>query len=259
MDYNNIFTKRANAYTYAVQTYPHVMDNEFKTAVEVSNIQLTDVVINIPAACVPLHMYFQTHPKKYIEYETNKSFAERVNIQHCSFFDIPEQNESIDKIISLASLHHTTHDERDIFYKKCYCLLNQGGQLIIGDVKNVSKEALWLNEFVNTYNSSGHCGLFWGEADRNLLEQNGFIVDIQMKSYPWIFDTKAAMIDFCKNLFGLDKATDEEIDNGINIYLQPYCINDKYMFEWHLLYFIATKRQIYFPDDRNITVDQQQE
>ena len=244
MDYYNTFIKRANAYSYAVNTYPRVMDNEFKTAVDVCNIQLTDVIINIPAACVPLDMYFQVHPKRYIEYETNKSFAERVNIQYCSFFNIPEPDETINKIISIASLHHVSVTERDIFYKECRRLLHQNGQLIIGDVQDASKECIWLNKFVNTYNSSGHHGLFWSEADRNLLEENGFVVDIQLKTYPWIFDTKEAMIDFCKNLFGLDKATDAEIDNGIQTYLQPVYINNTYMIEWHLLYFTAIK----YPD-----------
>jgi hypothetical protein len=258
MDYNNTFIKRADAYTYAVTTYPHVMDNEFKTAVDVCNIQLTDVIINIPAACVPLDMYFQVRPKRYIEYETNKSFAERVNMKYCSFFGIPEPDETIDKIISLASLHHMTVNERDIFYKECRRLLHQNGRFIIGDVQDASKECIWLNEFVNTYNSSGHHGLFWSEADRNLLEQNGFMVDIQLKTYPWIFDTKDAMIDFCKHLFGLDKATDQEIDNGIETYLQPIYINDTYMIEWHLLYFIATKSPVHSLDDRNTTEDPQQ-
>lgn len=255
MDYNNTFIKRADAYTYAVETYQHVMDNEFKTAVEVSNIQSSDIVINIPAACVPIHKYFDIRPKSYIEYETNKSFAERVHIHHCSFFTIPEADTSIHKIISLASLHHMSVNERDTFYKECQRLLYQGGQLIIGDVQDASKEAIWLNDFVNTYNSSGHNGLFWSEADRNLLEQNGFAVDIQLKTYPWVFDTKHAMVDFCTHLFGLDKATYEEVYNGIETYLQPKYINDKYFIEWHLLYFIATKRLDHVPIDSNITCD----
>jgi hypothetical protein len=255
MDYYHTFIKRANAYTYAITTYPRVMDNEFKTAVDVCDIQLTDVIINIPAACVPLDKYFQVHPKRYIEYETNKSFAERVNIPYCSFFSIPEPDESISKIISIASLHHMTVNERDIFYKECQRLLCQGGQFIIGDVQDASKECIWLNEFVNTYNSSGHCGLFWSEADRHLLEQNGFVVDIQLKTYPWVCDTKEAMVDFCKNLFGLDKATNEEIENGIETYLQPVYINDTYMIEWHLLYFIATKHPDHSLIDPNTTED----
>lgn len=188
MDYHNTFIKRADTYTYAVTTYPHVMDNEFKTAVDVCNIQLTDVIINIPAACVPLDMYFQIRPKKYIEYETNKSFAERVNMQYCSFFNIPEPDETIDKIISIASLHHMTVNERDIFYKECRRLLCQNGQFIIGDVQDTSKESIWLNEFVNTYHSLGHRGLFWSEADRNLLEQNGFMVDIQLKTAIFLYN-----------------------------------------------------------------------
>ena len=259
MDYSNTFKKRVDRYTYAIETYPYVMDNEFKTAVEVSNIKETDVIINIPAACVPLHKYFQIHPKRYIEYETNKPFADRVNIKYCSFFDISESDVSINKIISLASLHHMTLNERDIFYKECQRLLYQDGQLIIGDVQIDSKEDVWLNKFVNTYNSVGHNGLFWSEDDRDLLEQNGFIVDIQLKTYPWVFDTKHGMVDFCKNLFGLDKATDEEIENGIDTYLQPQYINDKYMIDWHLLYFIATKHQVHSQVYQNITEDLRQE
>ncbi|MEX0597986.1 MAG: hypothetical protein WD512_15965, partial [Candidatus Paceibacterota bacterium] len=65
--------------------------------------------------------------------------------------------------------------------------------------------------------------------------------DIQLKTYPWTFDTKDAMVDFCKNLFGLDKATDEEVSHGIETYLHPIYVADRYIIEWHLIYFIATK------------------
>jgi hypothetical protein len=250
MDYQKTFQKRADAYAYAVETYPHVLDHEFKTAVEMCNIQPTDIVLNIPAACVPLDQYFDVTPKRYIAYETTQSFAERVHVPHCDFFMIPEPPRSIDKIISLASLHHMSNEERGRFYKKCYDLLHDDGQLIIGDVKSHSKESRLLDEFVHTH-SAGHHGLFWSEADRTLLEQHGFQVEIVLKTYPWVFDTMDAMNDFCKHLFGLDNATAEELKQGIQTYLQPVMVNGIYHVEWHLIYFIATKLPNSVPYDSN--------
>lgn len=242
MDYNNSFKNRVNNYNYAITRYPNVLENEFKIAVDMCDIKDTDIVLNIPAACVPLHEYFKIKPKKYIEYEINHSFSKLMDVSHCNLESIPEQNDSIDTIITLASLHHTTEIERNEFYKECYRILrNCSGKLVIGDVIKNSKEANWLNIFVNKYNSNGHNGLFWCNNDKYLLELNGYDVKIEIKKYPWIFNGEEDLIDFCRNLFGLDLATNVEILNGINTYLCPVKKDNIIMIEWSLMYFISTK------------------
>lgn len=245
MDYNITFEKRGHLYKYAIQKYPHVLDQEFQTAVDMCDIQPTDILLNIPAACVPLDKYFKVQPTKYIQYETNPPFAKLMEITSCDLDKIPESTNSVDKIVTLASLHHATEEEREAFYRECYRILTPtNGKLIIGDVIKHSKEDKWLNIFVNAYNSAGHNGNFWTELDIVPLNSIGFHTVTCIKTYQWVFESETKMVDFCKNLFGLDLASDTEIKNGIYEYLQPYTISSatsKLAFDWSLMYFTAIK------------------
>lgn len=252
MDYNATFEKRGHLYKYAIETYPFVLTNEFQTTVDMCNIKSDDILLNIPAACVPLNRHFKTQPKKYIQYETNTPFAKLLCVEQCELDKIPEKSNTVDTIITLASLHHTTEAERHAFYNECNRILKPNtGKLIIGDVIKGSKQDNWLNIFVNKYNSAGHNGTFWNESDINLLHECGFEATTCIKSYSWTFESETKMIDFCKNLFGLDLASESDIKNGIETYLQPYKLDDKIHFDWSLIYFTATKLQDASPYHKN--------
>jgi SAM-dependent methyltransferase len=229
MDYNKTFTKRYHSYMYAMQTYPNVLQKEFQIAVEELDLQPTDILLNIPASCVSLASYYTVQPEQVYEFETNEEFAKATNIPFCSFFNIPLPDKSVTKIISLASLHHMSEEERILFYKECYRLLKPGGTFVIGDVQKDSPQAFWLNSFVNQYNSSGHKGVFWDEEDCFLLEKEGFETKIVTRDYLWNFSSKEEMIDFSKYLFGLDLADSETIEKGIAEYLGLD-------FHWRLVY-----------------------
>lgn len=246
MDYKETFNKRAHKYKYAIEKYPCVLEKEFQTAVEMCDIKSTDVVLNILAGGTSLNKYFIKQPQSYKQYDINCSFSELENIILCQLNKIPEDDNSIDTIITLASLHHTTNDERDMYYKECYRILkSETGKLVIGDIVESSKEAKWLNEFVNKYNSNGHNGIFFSNNDKQLIEKNGFLTETEIKSYPWIFNNENELLDFCKNLFGLDLATDKEILEGINTYLNPIRLENNILINWTLMYFISIKNQVF--------------
>lgn len=238
MNYTNSFENRANSYNYAINKYPTVLKNEFKTTIKLCNIKSTDIILNILAGGTPLNSYFTTKPYKYKEYEINSKF----NIELCTLDNIPERDNTIDTIITLASLHHMNNNERSMYYKECYRILKRNtGKLIIGDVIEGSNEAKWLNEFVNKYNSKGHIAQFFSNNDKKLFEENGFIVELEIKSYPWVFETEDILVDFCKNLFGLDLATYEQILDGIKVYLNPIYTANNILINWSLIYFISRK------------------
>jgi len=119
MDYDYTFQHRSNTYKYATDTYPTVLDNEFYTVIRICNLLPNQTILNIPAAGVPLHKYITNldiHNITYIAFETNTQFAEITGIQHATLNKIPVENNSVDTIISVASLHHTTDSERQEFY-----------------------------------------------------------------------------------------------------------------------------------------------
>ena len=232
MDYDLVFTKRASEYNYATTTYPDVLVNELMTAAQVVDAKPGEVIVNVPGACDDISPYFMVDVT-YKSYETNKMFASVTCTTYSEFGIIPEPNESVDKVVSIAALHHSTDAERQVFYNEVLRILKPGGVMIIGDVMSGSSQDAWLNTFVNKYN--GHNGKFWSVDDTKLMQ--GFNVNVKIKKYMWSFNGKDEMIDFIRNLFGIGSATDSEISDGLRHYLGE--TDNK--FEWSLIYFIATK------------------
>ena len=238
MDYEYTFTKRAESYLSALLKYPTVLTNEFRNAIAVCNLQYGQTLLTVPSSCEKI----DTPPELsiiHIPFETNKELSRLTNTPYCKFNSIPCNDNSIDKILSLASLHHCTNDERQEFYKEALRLLKPGGQLIIGDVLKHSDQDTWLNEFVNKYNSIGHRGEFWSEEDAGLLQSCGFSVRTVIKDYAWNFTDIQSMYDFTRRLFSVDLASDNDIHQGLQNYLHADFKNCS--FPWKLMYFIASR------------------
>jgi SAM-dependent methyltransferase len=246
MDYDYTFQHRSNTYKYATETYPTVLDNEFNTVIKICNLLPNQTILNIHAAGVPLHQYIthlHTHNITYIPFETNHTFAEITGIEHARLNKIPVENNSVDTIISVASLHHTTDSERQEFYLEARRILKPTGKLIIADVILDSNQDKWLNEFCNKYNSIGHTGKFWSKNDAKLLESCGYNTSISTQEYTWDFPNQTTMIDYCKNLFGLDLISDDTtLLEGIRDYLHPETNiqSGSICIPWQLMYFIFT-------------------
>lgn len=237
MDYNKTFETRGQKYKYATDTYPHVLDAEFQTAITMCKLKPGMVLVNIPAACVPLHNYMPADAEiGYVPLESNEAFANLTGVPYSPLDALRLPDKSADVIVSLASLHHASDSERRAFYRECRRVLRPEGRLVIGDVMCGSTQDGWLNTFVNLYNSAGHNGQFWSGADARLLEEYGFNVKIKTPMYTWDFESNTSMIDFCKNLFGLDRATDSQIEHGLVQYLGAR----ECKIPWQLMYFIAT-------------------
>lgn len=240
MNYEKSFKNRIQSYLYAINTFPNVLNEEFKTAIKQLNLQSNDTILNIPGGGIPLDKYID--PKlniNYIVYDTHKEFQSKT-IKYCEWNNIPLLSCSVDKIICLASLHHLNIFERINIYKEFYRILKPNGQLIIGDVINNSAQAKWLNNFVNKYNSNGHKGIFFNETDANLIEQQNFHVETIIEHYDWIFDNDKNAMLFCKYLFGLD------LINENNDYILKNAIEHILKYKngkipWKLIYFICSK------------------
>lgn len=238
MEYNTLFSTRCHSYAYAVNTYPGALQREFEVAVEELHVQPTDIVLNIPAACASLEHYLQEKPKHMYEFETTEEFAKLTNTPTCSFFSIPLPDQSVTKIISLASLHHMHPNERPSFYRECKRLLQPGGELIIGDVKHNSPPAHWLNTFVDMHNPFGHKGHFWSSSDCDTLVLEGFATTMVERNYTWNFDSKEAMIDFTSHLFGVN-CDSNTVSEGLNSYLTVKATDHRISFPWSLVYLHA--------------------
>ncbi|NES78477.1 MULTISPECIES: class I SAM-dependent methyltransferase [unclassified Okeania] len=247
--YKDIFNQRGLSYHQAMMTYPLARAEEFNQVLKLAKIKDDNVICDVPSGGCYLSNFIP-RCAKLISIETSEKFIECSqkkdhnialvceNISH-----IPLLSESIDRVISLAALHHV--DDKFGFYQEAYRLLAQGGICCLADVRKGSKVADFLNIFVDRYNSMGHQGAFWDKNTANQLETVGFQVLVhQAISFDWQFDSLEDMVNFCKLLFGIDKTDNSKILEGIEQYLSYRIEENHYYLCWELEFFQALKSGI---------------
>jgi len=238
MDYIHKFTKRIEQFMYAVDTYEYVMEYEFRTAVEELDSKPNEIIVNLAGGGLNIRNYLPHHTT-YLPLDFSKEWCTYdLQLIYTSYDKLPLENESVDKIIILAVLHHFTDEERDKLYKECHRILKKSGKMVIADVIKNSNQDIWLNSIVNKYNPFGHQGRFFDSEDAKLIESNHFDVQMKYKKYNWQFTNPVEMIDYLKHLFYL-MISDDELLTHVNAILKPHSIGNKYCFEWKLLYFIC--------------------
>lgn len=244
IDYNEVFENRIKSYMYAIEKYPHVLSEEFENIINELYLQENDILLNIDGISSPINNYIKNIKINYQVIESNIHFCKYYQINPFDYNYIPFIDNSINKIMINASLHHVLNEHRNILYKEIYRVLNKNGLFLLNDVLLNSKEDYWLNVIVHKYNPNGHQGLFFTIHDKEELEKNGFHVITKIKKYKWFFYSKEELLDFVKKLFYLTLIqNDETLYNLIQKYLDLQYNNKKniYYFDWSLLYFICTK------------------
>lgn len=236
-EYNAYFNNRWLQYSRACLQHPDALQQEFQVAVDVLNVQAVDRILNIPAAYNDIISAFRVVPQVYDTLETSAVFSEKAGILWSNWCPL-NVKQRYTKILSLASLHHLDRHDRLVFFQECFRCLEDSGSLVVGDVKAGSPQAVWLNGFVDQYNSFGHKGLFWSAEDAALFQEAGFQVELLEKDYEWTFSNKEGLLDFVRDLFGLDKPlSDSELWSALS---DCFSLNG-YNLPWKLLYYRATK------------------
>lgn len=147
-------------------------------------------------------------------------------------------NNHIDRIISLAGLHHI--EDRLPIYHEAKRVLNKNGLLCIADVAEGSDADRFLNIFVDENSTEGHKGLFINKADIQSIEAADFtIVKSEIIEYVWRYTSVNNMIDYVKKMFGINQCSDAAVLKGIEHFIGYNTIDGQVHMNWSLQFIQA--------------------
>jgi SAM-dependent methyltransferase len=240
-DYSEIFSARARQYHYAMQHYPEARDAEFRAMLE----DLPAVAVNVldvPSGGGYLHRYLAAEVR-LSSCDFSEGFAQ-TGVPLASPAQLPFADAGFDAVLSLTGLHHVPRAQQALFLVECARVLKQGGRLLIGEVWRGSPVDAFLNDFVHQHNSQGHVGEFLDTHYLDFLQQSGFAnVQLTLRHYHWHFACLASMIDYCRNMFGIDQADDAQIEAGLRTILNYRQHADGHiLLPWQLVFYQAEKR-----------------
>ncbi|MFT4768763.1 MAG: ubiquinone/menaquinone biosynthesis C-methylase UbiE [Glaciecola sp.] len=207
---------------------PKARRQEFSLAIEVARISDGDVVCDAPSGggylgqSLPPELNIQM-----IEVDPSEVFSRgpargRAKIHQAPLNDIPLASDSCDAVVSIAGLHH--EKDRVEVFRELRRLIRPGGRLCILEVAKDSIVDPFLNQFVHATNSMGHAGEFVDDSFRSELAVAEFLMQRdELFEYTWDFRDEQSMVEFVQLLFGLDKATPDQVLRGISRHLGYRC------------------------------------
>ena len=238
--YAEIFNHSGASYHQAMELFPKARAEEFLGTLSLLRLEQGDCLLDVPAGGGYLKSYLGDDID-YLGLDFSAGFVDNKNIIACSEANIPIDTNSVNKAVSLAAMHHV--QDKTGFIKELSRCLVPNGVLVIGDVLSESKEASFLNGFVNRFNSLGHNGNFI-DVDRDiiLLNECGFSASHIVKNYRWHFQSETLCLDYLRLLFALDKQpTLSELANAINK-LGVRQTSSGFHLNWSLSFLVAILR-----------------
>ncbi|NNK98842.1 MAG: class I SAM-dependent methyltransferase [Xanthomonadales bacterium] len=244
--YEQIFSKRADAYQKAMELYPAARQREFQLVVEHADLNAADVICDAPSGGGYLRDYLPTDIKRYLAVETAPDFTghcplgEHDRIIHSPLDNIAIENSSVDVCINLAGSHHL--EDKSRFFREAMRILKPGGRLVIADAEKGTRVDRFLNEFVDQHNSMGHEGIFLDDSTAAEISSCGLAVHSdELIDFPWAFETGNDIGTFCKLLFGIDLAEADAVLAGTEDILGYMPGPGKINLAWSLRYIVAIK------------------
>lgn len=244
--YKDIFDIRGDSYHQAMMGYPQARQQEFQQIIELADVADGQLICDVPSGGCYLQRFIRK-AAKFISIETSTQFTQQIlpsannEILMCAdLAAIPLADQQFDCAICLAGTHHLP--DRSGFYREIYRILKPGSIFCVGDVREGSGVADFLNIFVDRHSSLGHQGIFLTPKNREDLTNIGFqVTQSTVKTFPWVFEDIRAMIRFCQLLFGIDRATEVEILESINQYLGYSTIRNRCYMNWELFFWKVLK------------------
>ncbi len=225
-------------YHSAMALYPDARRDEFLLPLKKLNLKPGDLLIDLPSGGGYLHRYLPANVQVHC-LESSQAFADycqqqklKVSLYHQHH--LPLSDQYADALISIAGLHHI-RDKQPLF-QSIFRVLKPSGQLCITDVEQGSAVAGFLDDIVDRYSQTGHRGRFLNTVTAEQLSEVGFQgIQWERLNYPWYFADEASVLNYFQLLFGLEKASLEQVGQGIDQYLNRQITPSGIQVNWQLL------------------------
>ena len=208
-DYLAIFEKRGQSYDRAMQTCPAARDAEFLRLLDNIDTAAARCILDVPSGGGYLAKFFPPTAEIH-SLEPCREFTPKLPhlTSDIDLETLSLQADTYDLVVCLAAIHHVKN--KAAFFAQCHAALQPGGRFCIGDISRSNPIAAFLDGFAGAHNGTGHNGYYLTPEDtRALAASTGFTVfEIAEKDCPWAFTSQAAMLDFCRLLFGLTVSDD---------------------------------------------------
>lgn len=220
-----IFDQRADWFHEAMRASPAARANEFSLALEQAELADGMKVADMPAGGGYMRDFLPEGVRvDLIPIDSSEGFSRywsgdtQINGHHCPLEETPLGDGHVDRILSVAGLHHVEH--RPAVFSEMRRILKREGCLCLVEVPSGAITDGFLNGFVDDHNSMGHEGRFVDTGFRADLVEAGFAIQAdELRRFTWDFAGEDEMVRYFRLLFGIDQATDEEILEGISQHL----------------------------------------
>jgi SAM-dependent methyltransferase len=221
--------------------YPDVRLNEFISLREMAKREFKKI-LEFPADGMMLNvLYPEAHIDRAELIEADfSSYPNPPMITDFSFSNI--EHDTYEAIMSITPMHHSSCIDQENYLSAAYKCLKNNGILVLGEVIKGSKEAKFLDGFVNTFSYNGHEGNYPSQALKAEIEKVGFLdVEVKVKKCPWVFQDEDQMIIFVTKIFGLKQLKPSFLLSNLETMLGLYEHNNKIYLDWELIYFKGMK------------------
>lgn len=246
--YEDIFDLRGRSYNHAMERFPDARHFERALLLELLQPKAGDFIIDAPAGGGYLADGLSQHGASPVCIEPSEVFgiplSDKFETHISHIYSLPDFSHRIDKVASLAGLHHLDESEIQDFFDQSYMAMCDGGVIAVADVMKGTPVAEFLNGPVDKWTETGHDGRFFEKNDFfGFLEKSGFVkISEEHKEFLWVFDDFDGLVDFCRHLFGLVKAKKDEVASVLEELLGVEEFDGGVGLRWSLLYAKAEKQ-----------------
>jgi hypothetical protein len=245
--YQDIFDLRGESYNDAMAGFPEARHFERAILLDMLQPKASDFIIDAPAGGGYLAEGLAELGATPVCVEPSENFgiplSDRFETHISHIYSLPQFDRAINKVGSLAGLHHLNEYEIQTFFDQSYNVMCDGGVIAVADVMKGTPVAEFLNGPVDKWTETGHDGRFFEKNDlADFLKKSGFKrISEEHKNFFWFFDDFDGLVDFCHNLFGLVKAQRDEVASAVNDILGVSDFDNGVGLHWSLLYARAEK------------------